>query len=870
MGLLEREAALECISAQFRAASTSGRLVLVSGEAGVGKTALVDAFCADTASEARVLIGRCDDLFAPRPMGPLADIARACGGSLREALHRDDREAMLEAFLDLLAGTPGQRKRPVVAVIEDLQWADEATLDLVRFIARRLPRLPCLVIATYRDDIGRDHPLQLALGDLVPPTVTRIHIDALSVDAVAALAAGSEIDPVALHAATGGNPFFVTEILADGNGTLPPTVRDAVLARASRLSADAREVLDAGAVLGTRVPHETLLAVARAGPTAVDECVARGLLGDDHGMIMFRHDLTRLALEQAMTPWRRRELHARALEALADDEDVVRRAHHAVAADDEDAVVDLARRAATQCSALGAHREAAALLGSALRHVDRLPPEDRVALFETRAVSCARIDQIDEALAAAEVVLEHRRAVGDPRSLATWLTWLATTHRNAGNAVDAATALNEAIGLLVPFGESVDLARALGGQAQQRMLLSESLEAVEVGQRAVAMAERLGAEDVAIHALNTVGTALDCAGNDTGLDLLRESLARARAAGLEYDIARACLNLQSNLVFGYAPQEATRYFDEGLPVAVEKDLRFVEHCLLVDHCTSLVLAGEWDQAVEQARLVLGRLGTANVHRVGTLVTMGRVRARRGDPDPFGPLDEALAVARPYGELQLDHPVRIARVEAAWLAGDTELASRELMATASASVRSGSPWFAGDIALWRLRTGVECDVGDAVAEPFALHVDGKHRKAGLAWRDRGCPYEEADALGDSDDVEDLRRSLEVLQELGARPRAAMVARRLRERGARSVPRGPRPATRANPAGLTARELDVLALLGEGLRNAEIADRLVVSPKTVDHHVSSILTKLAVGNRRDAVTAAAALGLHPRSREYAAST
>jgi DNA-binding CsgD family transcriptional regulator/tetratricopeptide (TPR) repeat protein len=873
MGLLEREAALACMAEQFEAAATTGRLVLVSGEAGVGKTTLVEAFCAP-ASDAPVLIGRCDDLFAPRPLGPLADIARGCGGDLRDALLHDDREAALDAFLDLLTGSSSTDVKtlasPVIAVIEDLQWADEATLDMVRLVARRLPRLRCLVIATYRDDIGRDHPLQLTLGDLVPPIVTRIHLDALSVDAVEALASGSNIDPLVLHTATGGNPFFVTEILADGSGALPATVRDAVLARAGRLSADAREVLDAGAVLGTRIPHDTLLAVARVEPAAVDECVACGLMGDDHGTMTFRHDLTRLALEQAMTPWRRRELHARALEALADDGDVVRRAHHAVAADQADAIVDLARRAATQCSALGAHREAAALLGSALRHVDRLPPEDRVALFEARALTCAHIDQIDEALAAGEVVLEHRRVVGDPRPLAGWLTWLATIRRQAGNAAAAATALDEAIKLLVPFGKSVDLARALAALAQQHMLLSESRDAAEVGKRAVAMAERLGAEDIAIHALNTMGAALDCAGDDAGIDVLRESLARARAAGLDHDVARACNNLQSNLLFGYAPGEAIRYFDEGLPVAVENDLRFLEQCMLADHCTGLVLEGKWDQAVEQARLVLGRLGTANVHRVGALRTIGTVRARRGDPDPFGPLDEALALARPYGELQLDHPVRIAGVEAAWLADDIARARRELVATARASLESGSPWFAGEIARWCQRTGLERAVSTAVAKPFALHVDGRYREAGRAWRERGCPYEEADALGDSDNVDDLRRSLELLQELGARPRAAMVTRRLRERGARALPRGPRPTTRANPAGLTARELDVLALLCEDLRNVEIADRLVVSPKTVDHHVSSILAKLRVGNRRDAVNAASGLGLNPRNREFAAPT
>ena len=269
-------------------------------------------------------------------------MARTSGGALREALRDDDRAGAFEAFLEELS------RPPVVAVLEDLQWADEATLDLVRFVARRLPGLAALVIVTYRDDVDQDHPLRLALGDLVPPTVARIHLDALSVEAVGELAAGTTWDPVALHATTGGNPFFVSEVLASGNGAVPSTVRDAVLGRAARLSAEARATLEAAAVLGNRTRHDVVVAVAESGPAALDDCVARGFLGDDAGELSFRHDLARLAIENAITPWRRRQLHARAVTVLADDPDVVRRAHHAIGADDGDAVLEIAPRAAAR------------------------------------------------------------------------------------------------------------------------------------------------------------------------------------------------------------------------------------------------------------------------------------------------------------------------------------------------------------------------------------------------------------------------------------------------------------------------------------------------------------------------------------------
>jgi DNA-binding CsgD family transcriptional regulator len=244
------------------------------------------------------------------------------------------------------------------------------------------------------------------------------------------------------------------------------------------------------------------------------------------------------------------------------------------------------------------------------------------------------------------------------------------------------------------------------------------------------------------------------------------------------------------------------------------------------------------------------------------MVIGRLRARRGDPDPWTPLDEALELARGSGTLE-QAPVAAARAEARWLDDDPDGVARETEAALALPRSRGDPWVRGELLVWRRRSAIK-DEPDAVvlAEPFACELRGDWRRAVERWHEIGCPYEAAMARAGCADESAARTALTALHRLGARRAAARVARDLRARGLRDLGLGPRPATRTNPAGLTARELEVLALLTDGLRNNEIAARLFLSDKTVDHHVSAILRKLGVSSRMKAVAEAGRLGISAR--------
>jgi ATP/maltotriose-dependent transcriptional regulator MalT len=863
MTLLEREPALEALAAALgEAAGGEGRVALVYGEAGIGKTSLVDHFtrARSGAAPARTLWGACDSLHTPRPLGPVYDIAPQAGPALRERL---DAGAPPRAIFSAVLGELGRRP-PVVVVLEDLHWADAATLDLVKFLGRRIRQVPALLVLTYRDDeLGPRHPLRIVLGDLATsPAVRRVPLAPLSIAAVQTLAAGQRLDAAALHRQTGGNAFFVTEALASREAGIPPTVRDAVLARAARLSLTGRAALDAAALVGAQVDPWLLAALVDDAAPAAEECVALGMLRAQGDLLAFRHELARQAILDTIAPPRRRALHALALRALAAPPaarpDPTRLAHHAEGAADADAVLAHAPAAAARAAALGAHREAADQYARALRFAAAAPPAERARLLEAYADECMLVDRLDEATRARGDAIDIHHAAGDRLREGKALAVNAAALVRAGRNPEAEAASRRAIAVLRPLPPGPTLAYAYRIQSNLRMLNRDRAESVRWGRKAITLAERFGEREIVVAAYNTMGAAMLVYGDDRGRVHLEKSLVLARAAALPEWIAGAFVNLGSASGEVYRFADADRYLTEGIRYAAERDLDYARHYMQAWLALTRLYQGRWAEAGEAARPLANDPHVAAISRIMALVALGRLRTRRGDPGAAAALDEALELAERTQTLQRLGPVRAARAEAAWLADDRPRALAEAGAAWDLALHHRHPWHAGELAFWRRRAGERVRLPAFAARPFAREIAGDWRRAAALWERLGCPYERARALVEGDEAAQ-RSALEIFDRLGAQPDLERLRQRLRAAGARHIPRGPRPSTRGNPLGLTAREAEIAALLARALTNARIGARLHISPKTVDHHVSAILGKLGVASREEAGRVALKLGL-----------
>ncbi len=855
MELLEREPQLRALNGWFAAAAAgSGCVTLLTGEAGIGKTSLLRSFHDTRRGSARVLWGACDALFTPRPLAPLHDIARQTGGRLLSALSgAASREAIFLAALEELERSGS----PTLVIFEDVHWADEATLDLLKFLGRRIHRAPAMLIATFRDDeVGARHPLRFVIGDLPRASVHRLPLDTLSETAVAELARRAGRSSRDVYDATGGNPFFVTEVLATTQSGVPASVRDAVLARASRLTPAAREIAELVSIMPSRAERWLLERALTLDTAGIDGCLAIGMVRGGDGSLAFRHELARRGLEDSLSIERQRELHAKVLRILAARPGVshAELVHHASGSGSAEDVLVHAPAAAAEASAVGAHREAVAYSRIAVEHAGDLPLEVRAGLLGKLAFEYYVTDQIAPAIDAYHAALEGWRARGDMLKAGDTLRWLSRMYWHLGRKSEAEGYAAAAIETLELLPRGAELAMAYSNRAQLAALAHRSAPAIEWASKAVAIAQELGNGQVLSHALNNRGVGRINGGDEAGWHDLDRSLEVALEHGLQEHAGRAYVNLSSSAVIHRRYVQAGSRLEEGIAYCEARDLDIHGSYMLAFRARLRFEQGDWTGACDDAEAVLGRSRAAMTTRMAALAVLGHVRVRRGDPGAAEALEEARELAAPTRELQRIAPLAVALAESAELRGDRAQAIEAARLGYDLTEAGSDPWTKGELAIRLWRFGALPEPPADLAEPYALEVSGKFGAAAQVWEALGCPYEQAELLARSGAEAAQRQALAIFERLGAAPARQALRREMRGRGIRKVPRGARYSTRGNPHGLTTRQMEILKLLGEGLRNAAIAKRLFLTTRTVDHHVSAILSKLGVASRAEAAIAA----------------
>jgi DNA-binding CsgD family transcriptional regulator/tetratricopeptide (TPR) repeat protein len=638
-------------------------------------------------------------------------------------------------------------------------------------------------------------------------------------------------------------------------------VRDAVLARAARLSAVARNVLEAAAVIGSRAEPWLLSKIAGEEFAKVEECIARGMLQSQGEYYAFRHELARQAILESISPQRKIALHRLALDALKESpetqNDFARLANHAEGTKDAQAVLEYAPVAARLAAEAGSHREAVAFYDLALRFADALAPTEYAKMLESYMDELYITDRFADAITVCQKVIKLWHQIGDNLKEASNLAVLATAYLNVKRNREAEEASQNAISMLEKLPLSAELAQAYAESCYIHMMYRDCDEAIRVGGKAIALAERFEDADTLARTCNYMGCAALIVDYKYGLELFERSLAIAREENLPFAVAGTLGNFGGLLLEVREIELAHRYLGEGISYATEQDDDYHLMEMRAWQALADMYQGRWTEAADVAQFVLHHSDT-NVTRSGALFVLGRLAIRKGEAGVQTILDQAISLSLQADNPRLDSP-RPLQAEAAWLDGDLTRVLEESKAAYDIAVKKKHPWIAGELAYWRWRAGETISPLAWIAKPFAMQIAGDWRGAAKEWQERGCPYEQGMALMDGDEAAQLR-ALEIFERLGAKPIIEILKQQMHAQGIR-IPRGARPATRENPFGLTTREMEVLSCLTNGLSNQVIAKQLSLSTRTVEHHISSILQKMGVQSRNEAVAQASKEKLFP---------
>jgi DNA-binding SARP family transcriptional activator/tetratricopeptide (TPR) repeat protein len=769
--LVERDAELEELTAAVSSAveESRGVVVLVSGEAGAGKTALVRAFLDRLDPGITVALGGCDDLLAPRSLGPFRDMAEN-SPELAVALSGTGLDDALPALLHVFA------ERPSVVVVEDVHWADDATLDAIRFLARRFPGIPGTLVLTFRET-GADagHPLRQLLGSLAGSSVRRVTLPPLSVAAVRRLGAGSAAQAVEIQRVTQGNPFFVTEVLAAGGVGVPHTVRDAVLARLGRLPPPVRTLVERLSVIPTRAERPLAETLAAGDPWILVEAERSGMILGGDATISFRHELARQAIESSLTAGERIQANRMVVDALLEEPEVEasRLVHHAERAGRIDVILAHGPAAAIEAARLGAHRQAAEVLGVVLEHRAHLDSRQIADLFTRRAYSLYVVNRFGAALQCAESGVRAAEDAGDPILHADALLVLARVALFACGPLRARWAAAQAVDLLESVGDDARLAAALTESARVHGnlptigIVAEPSERAEVfAKRAVSIAQRLQRKDIEAQARCYLGDARLARGDRRGAADLRRAITLAGSDSRLETRVRCYVNAAGGAYRSGQLDDADRYVAAGLRAAADGEFFAGQYRLRLTGAAVQASRGDWDRAIAGLRELLDSPGEPGAMAAFARSLLARLLARRGDVEAGVVLAGAFADGAVENDSFVAGSLAVAQVELGWLDGSlgalTDAAKRALELTEAVGHRSVQ----AELCAYLRRAGIEApDLGEAPG-PWAPTLAGRWQEAATAWAALGERYEQAVVLATAPDRQARSQGLARLGELGA--------------------------------------------------------------------------------------------------------
>jgi DNA-binding CsgD family transcriptional regulator/tetratricopeptide (TPR) repeat protein/energy-coupling factor transporter ATP-binding protein EcfA2 len=874
--LLERESAIQSFMSSAASSIQSGKVLLISGEAGIGKTTLLEHMRMVTDAHTKILWSGCDPLFTPQPYAPFHEIAEFLSSQLVELLDSNSSPSKIsKKIASTLYASLEQIDQPIIIVIEDVHWADHATLDLLKFLVRRISFLKCMLCLTYRDDeVTLDHPLSSVLSLTPSAHTSRIQLKPLSINAVVNLARNTQHSAEDLHEITAGNPFFITEILASKTNqglAIPSSIRDAIGSRLTNLADNERNLMLTLSLIPYSIPASLIKDLfGEQGETYAMACVARKLLQCDMlGEFRFRHELARLAALSCLSANQQKKIHKtilESLEKLSITANLAWLTHHAQGALDAPSVLKYAPLAATGAANLGAHKEAALYYQKALKFVEYADTELAASLHENWAYEVSLTTHMDASvIEARRAAITLWRALGRNDKIGENLRSLSRLYWYQGQAERAEHYANDAINIFEKMPASSELAMAYSMRSQLDMLNDRTEDAVFWGEKALALEHRFNSPLVKVHALTNIGTALLLRGDPKGEAMLKESLALSEKHGMHEETARVYTNYSDYSVRYKRLILAEELTNKGIQYDTSHDL---------DSWTYYLVGIQAQLRLEQGRLIDAETIASGVQKLESqtllmklpaLIVLARARSRMAKPDAALLLQQALSNALAIDEFQYIIPVRFAIIEHAWLIDDFHQAETHISELRILASSVLNPWQVGELLTWIARMNLPefefenvINAQNCVAEPYQLELAGNAKLACERWQALGMPFNAAVALLQSTgnaQQSDYLNAYSLLESLQAKAVMLWIRQRAKQQGFyEKLPktrRGPYAESRQHPAGLTSKEQQIMTLLITGASNHDIANTLSRSQRTIENHVSSILSKLNVDSRIEAM-------------------